>query len=463
MDLTFPQDEEAVVGAILIDPDGVLPPLVEALRGEDFSDPTLRHLFEAARDLFLAKKPVDPVTIGAAAGASEEYGKLASGIMARTPTAANVMEYAEIVRRNAQLRELQSVGWALSQCCNVTEARELMSRAAAASSDRRDTGCRSWQDLAKAFMAELDQPPDEYLELGIPELTKAAKIQAGQYIILGAYNSVGKTALALQIAFSMAASGKRVGFFSLETQDRLLARRIFAQQTGASLSRIQEHRLWDEEIRRSADLVEDSWDYELMFFQAAGFSPADIRARTLSQRLEVVFVDYVQLLASSAENPVQELRSVSMQLHTMAQQLGVTVVALSQVTLPEKSRKTGVRPPLRKENLRESQQLANDADVVLLLDLSDPEDYESNRVLLMDKNKDVGQARLLLAFDGPRLRFSYMPPFRDPRQQAAEDRNRTMDENRSKRRAAEAARQEFVDEQEAAFRELEGGKEGLPF
>ena len=70
MDLNFPQAEAAVLGAILIDPDGVLPPLLEQLRPEDFESAPLRHLFEAARDLYLARKPVDPVTIGAAAGAS---------------------------------------------------------------------------------------------------------------------------------------------------------------------------------------------------------------------------------------------------------------------------------------------------------------------------------------------------------------------------------------------------------
>ena len=89
MDLTFPQAEEAVIGAILIDGDAVLPELMQTLRAEDFSDQTLRHLFEAAAALWTEKKPVDPVTIGAALGMSDSYGQIAAAIMERTPTAAN--------------------------------------------------------------------------------------------------------------------------------------------------------------------------------------------------------------------------------------------------------------------------------------------------------------------------------------------------------------------------------------
>lgn len=457
MDLNFPQAEAAVLGAILIDPDGVLPPLLEQLRPEDFESAALRHLFEAARDLYLARKPVDPVTIGAAAGASAEYGQVAQHLMEVTPTAANVLEYAEIVRRRAQLRGIRSAALELLDCEDLDAARALISKAAEASADRRREEGRSWRELATAFMESLDEKPDEYLDLGIPELTKAARVQLGQYVVLGAYNSVGKTALALQIAFALARSGRRVAFFSYETADKLLVRRVFSQQTQTRMSKIQEHRLSGEEIKSAVALVEQSWDYTLDFINAAGFTAADVRARTLAGRYDVIFLDYVQLVADAAESPALQVRAVSMALHTMAQQLGCLVVVLSQVTLPPRDNK-GRRPPLRKENLRESQQLANDADVVLLLDLSDPDDYESNRILRMDKNKDVGQARLLLGFDGPRLTFEYLQPPDESR-----ERNEKMDANREKRRAKAKAEEARREDQESAFREMEGGEEGLPF
>lgn len=458
MDLNFPQAEAAVLGAILIDPDKVLPRLVEDLRPEDFFDPTLRHLFSAARDLYLSKKPVDPVTIGAAAGASDAYGAVAAQLMATTPSAANVNEYAAIVRDRAQLRDLQAAGLELSQCRTLDEARAAISRAADLSADTRKAESRLWRDVAMAFVESLSKEPDEYLDLGIDKLTETARIQAGQFVVLGAYNSVGKTALALQMAFAIAKSGKRVGFFSLETLDLLLARRIFAQQTGTRLMSFQAHTLQDDELRRSADLIDRSWDYYLEFFPAAGYTAADIRARTLSHRLDIAFVDYVQLMASEGESPALQVRASSMGLHTMAQQLGVTVFALSQVTLPPRDQR-GRRPPLRKENLRESQQLANDADVVFLLDLSDPDDYESNRVLMMDKNKDVGQARMLLRFDGPRVTFAYQPPLSD----GGDERIAAMDRNREERKRKRAVQLAEAEAEESVFEELEGRGEDLPF
>lgn len=462
MDLTFPQAEEAVIGAILIDGDAVLPELMQTLRAEDFSDQTLRHIFEAAAELWSAKKPVDPVTIGAALGVSDSYGQIAAAIMQRTPTAANATEYAAIVRERAQLRTLQSVGLSLANCSTLDEARELFSRAATLSGERGSMRARKWRDLAMEFMSSLDAKPDEYLSLGIPQLTDAARVQRGQYVVLGAYNSVGKTALSLQMAFALADSGLRVGYFSLETADELLTRRVFAQQAQTRMRAIQDHRLSKEEVLRSTEVTERSWNYELELIEAAGCTVAEIRAATLAKRLEVIFIDYVQLL-TTGDNITQELRGVSIALRTLAQTLGVTVVVLSQVTLPQRDPKKKQRPYLTKENLRESQQLANDADVVLLLDLSDPNDYESNRVLLMDKNKDVGQARMLLRFDGPRLTFSYLPPIRDSEQEKADARNAIMDANRAKRQEKEAAAGKDAIDGQGTFEALPDNGEGLPF
>ncbi len=464
MDLNFPSAEASVIGALLIDPDPVAPRVMQQLRPEDFGDPTLRHLFEAARELYLAHKPIGAGTLGKFAGDGDGYAETAGRIMRMTPTAANVDEYAAIVRRDAQLRKLRLAGLQLAESRDLDEARAVFAEAAAASGDTRSSKCRSWKELAGEFFDLLSEQPDEYLDLGIPELTQAARVQKGQFVVLGAYNSVGKTALSLQMAFAIARSGKRTGYFSLETKDRLLARRVFAQQADARMSRIQGHRLRDDEMRRAVSLADQTADIPLIFFDAAGDSVADIRAAAIAHRLDVLIVDYAQIVEAPGESPALQVRAVSIALHALAQQLNAAVIALSQVTLPQLNSK-GQRPPLRKENLRESAQLANDADVVLLLDLSDPNDYESNRVLTMDKNKDAGRARMLLSFDGPHLRFAYQPPLEDPETEAARERTEKMDRNLADRRAAEARKAKAVIEgQSSAFSEL-GPQEGgaLPF
>lgn len=464
MALTFPQAEAAVVGSLLIDPDRVMPILAEALLPEDFGDATLRHLYDAARGLWLNGRPVDAVTIGAAAGSPQDYAEVASELMETTPSASSVESYAEIVRHDAQLRALRTIGVQLAACGDLSEARALAQKAADATGDRRSESGRMWRDLATEYFAHMSDPPQPWLDLGIPELSRAVRMRAGQFVVLGAYNSVGKTAFALQMAFAMAASGKRVGFFSLETPADTLTQRVIAQQTGARMRDIMDHRCSDTDARAAMDLGQRSWDYPLTFYNASGWTVSDIRARCLAQRLQVAFVDYVQLLAGPGDNPALQVRAVSMGLHELAQQTGVTVIALSQVT-PQKNMNTGKRLPLRKEHLRESQQLSNDADIVLLLDLTDQEDYNSPRVLLIDKNKDVGRNGMTLAFDGPRLRFSYLPTVVENEEAPAKERTAKMDANREKKRKKEAEAEAAREADENAWvRMAEGaeGEEGLP-
>lgn len=463
MALSYPQAEAAVIGSILIDPDRVMPLLAQTLLPEDFGHAALRHLYETARGLWLAQKPVDPVTIGAAAGAPEDYAAVASELMEATPSASSVESYAEIVRQDAQLRTLRTLGVQLAACTDLTEARGIALRAADASGDRRRESGRLWRDLAMEFVQHLSDPPEPWLDLGIDQLSRDVRMQAGQFVVMGAYNSVGKTAFSLQMAYALAKSGKRVGFFSCETREKLLAQRVFAQQTQTRMTSIKDRTMTDDEIRRAMDLGQDSWDYQLRFYNASGWGISDLRARILSDRLEVAFVDYVQLLAGPGDNPALEVRAVSMGLHEIAQQLNVTVIGLSQVT--QTRNKDGKKLPLRKENLRESQQLANDADIVILLDLVDQDDYSSPRLLRVDKNKDFGQAQMVLAFDGPRLRFRYMPTVVENEEAPAKQRTAKMDANREKKRqkAAEAeAAREADDDAWVRMAESAEGEEGLP-
>ena len=97
------------------------------------------------------------------------------------------------------------------------------------------------------------------------------------------------------------------------------------------------------------------------------------------------------------------------------------------------------------------------------MDLADIKDYQSNRVLKVDKNKDGPCCRMLLRFDARKMRFEYQPPLTDPETVKAQERAAVMDRNREEKNAKAAAKKAEREAQEAAFRELEGGSEGLPF
>ena len=128
----------------------------------------------------------------------------------------------------------------------------------------------------------------------------------------------------------------------------------------------------------------------------------DIRAITMQRRYEAIFVDYVQLVDTEGKDRTESVCNTSIGLHRMAQQLGVTVFGLSQVTKPGEGRKT-----VSKDDLRESKQLTNDGEVILILSRSTEKDApENDRILTVDKNKDGPKIKTKLSFDPEHMTFS---------------------------------------------------------
>ena len=209
------------------------------------------------------------------------------------------------------------------------------------------------------------------------------------------------------MALSMAKGGESVGFFSYETDGDGVADRLLANAANVMLSRSKKKQLSEHDYQRvSAEgLRSDKVKFKLV--ESSGYSVDDIRAEVLIHRFSVIFIDYVQLIpAGRTEDRWQVVTAVSMALHTMAQQLGVVVIGLSQVTPPEVNLKSGKRRMLRKSDLRESRQLVNDADVIMMMDLEDKSNPRSRRVLMIDKNKDGPLAKIYLNFDPDYMRFT---------------------------------------------------------
>lgn len=141
----------------------------------------------------------------------------------------------------------------------------------------------------------------------------------------------------------------------------------------------------------------------------------------------------------------------------------MTVIGLSQVTVPETDKK-GNRRYIGKDDLRESRQLKQDADVILLLDLADPRDRDSNRVLQIEKNRDGPLAHLVLSFDPSRMRFSYVPPLEGTEEIASRERTEAMDRNRAERLRREAEKDAPPIQGQTHFEDLDDEDDGdLPF
>lgn len=407
MELTQYYDAQlAVLGSLLIEPDKLAGKIFHLVREEDFSAAELRHIFGAAKQVFLSGAPLDAVTICDRAGSS--YAPAIRQAMDVTPTTVNVAEYIRILQDAARLRRLNDLAAEMAEAATWEEGRQVLERAARMLSDRPGRKASTYTELIGRYLdRQNDETPPWRLDWGIQALNKNLAPSPGWFVILGADSSVGKTALALQMAMSMARAGEKVGFFSYETSRDGIIDRLLANAASVRLRQSKDKSLTDNDFARVSSEGMRAGKIPLTVIESAGYTVDDLRSEILAERYSVVFVDYVQLVpAGKKADRWQVVTEVSMALHSMAQELGVVVIGLSQVTPPEANQKTGTRRGLRKGDLRESRQLINDADVIMMMDLEDPNNPASRRVLLIDKNKDGPLAKVYLTFDPEYMRFS---------------------------------------------------------
>ena len=394
--------QRAVIGSLLIDPEHVAGLIFATARRELFGHAGYRHVFDAAAGIWADRRPVDPVTIAAAAG--DEYVGLLRDAMELTPTAANVEIYLGILRKEARLHALQSAAGQILAAKSEAEAAAIWDKMSQTLLGAEQVRRRSFTDCISDYLDRMNDPePPDYLSFGISQLDKQLNVSRGKFVILAADSSVGKTALALQFAHHMARSGKRVGFFSLETDSDTLTDRLMAetQVAGISLPRSKARALSRVDYDRAVQAGDQSQKMHFDLIDRVS-KLEEIRMTTVAVGYDVIFVDYLQIIDAPGDKRWDIVTGISIYLHRMAQALGVTIIALSQITPPDK---TGGRAPTM-DDLRESRQLKHDADVILILT---PDDVVPGcRRLTIAKNKDGKRnLRLLLAFDPEHLTFSY--------------------------------------------------------
>lgn len=398
------QAQTAVIGAMMID-EKCLGDVFQATSAEMFSDSTLRHIYEAARGLWLEHRPVDPVTVAdACGGAGKAYVETIANAMQVTPTAANVLEYADICRQGLLMSRYREAAYELLGAPTAEECTEIWNRLGKELMGAKKVRSVTLQEAIVRYLDRMndDTPPDT-LSLGIERLDKLLHIGRGKFVILAADSSSGKTALALQFAYHIADSGKKVGFFSLETDNDTLTDRLMAetQVAGIALPRTKAKALSSADYNRAMNAGMHSAKVNLELIDNCE-TVDEIRAVTIQKGFDVIAVDYLQLIDEPGEKRWDTVTKISMGLHRMAQTLGVTVIGLSQVTPPDKSG----NKHLTMDDLRESRQLKHDADVILILEPCD--EYPNGRTLTVAKNKDGRRNRgMKLDFDPEHMTFSY--------------------------------------------------------
>ena len=400
------QAQQSVLGSVLID-DRCASFLVFGLAEEDFCE-SYRSLYRAIRELYTTGKPVDPVAVLNVVG--DSYKDFIVQLMNITPTAANCKMYVDIVKQQSRVLKLRDTGLALSRISTEEEGTELLANAA--SETVRDDG-DVWS-LAQGFsdwMHRYQKKPD-YLDWFIPQLRRMIRAEKSDYFIVGARPSAGKSAFALQAALYWAVvCNKRVGFFSHETSREKLMDRLVACASGVPMDAIKERTLDDKQMAAVCSISSRINSAPLFLFSAAGRTVQQMQDRALYKRLDIVIVDYLQIVAAPGNDEYTQVTAVSKALHTMCQRFGIFCLALCQLSRT-KTDKSGHAQRPRLEDLRSSGQIEQDADGVFFLHpLEEP---DKPRELIIAKNKDGALSITKLAFDGARQQFRFIGKGQQP-------------------------------------------------
>lgn len=387
----------AVLGSALLDAK-VVPMVISGTCEEDFSGPCLA-VYKAIKALFLSGTPVDPLIVRDRLDKS--YTGFLTQLMEITPTAANVQHYIELCRNSRRLLALREAGEQLRDAEDLTAAADIVQQANAAVVERRSVRIVTMEDAMSSFFSR-HEGRKEYLTWPIDGLNDKLYAEPGDFIILGGYPSDGKSAMAIQMAYHMSQT-KRVGFFSLETNENKLFDRMMAHIARIPMENIKTNRLSSQHWEAAAKVSTEIMGRSLHYIPAAGMTVADIRAVSISNRYEVVFVDYLQLISGKGKDRFSVVTDISIGLHTMAQSTGIAVIALAQLSRPEKGKGKDTPPP-ELSSLRESGQIEQDADIVFMV--YRPQQDRDDRMLLIRKNKEGRLGSIALHFDGQYQTFS---------------------------------------------------------
>ena len=430
--------EQAVLGGLLLD-NQAWDRISDLISENDFYRADHRLIFEHILLLIDNNKPADVLTVAESIERSaklEEAGGQAylGSLSLNTPSAANIRRYAEIVRERAIMRQLATAGAEISDSAynpSGRDAAQLIDEAESKVFHIAEAGARSKQGFVKIdpLLTETVERIDMLysrenkndvigLATGYVDLDRMTSgLQAGELIIIAARPSMGKTALAMNIVEHVALELKKAAaVFSMEMSGSQLALRMIG-----SVGRVDQHKL------RSGTFEETEWpklvdavgklnDSNIHIDDTAGLNAMDVRsrARRLHRQcggLSLIVVDYLQLMSGNAsrreENRATEVAEISRALKSLAKELKLPVVALSQLNRSVESRQDK-RPMM--SDLRESGAIEQDADLILFIyrdEVYNPtnEASKGKAEVIIAKQRNGPTGPVTLTFIGRHTRF----------------------------------------------------------
>ncbi|QOJ18991.1 MAG: replicative DNA helicase [Phycisphaeraceae bacterium] len=429
--------EMSLLGSMMLDPT-VIGEVVQVLRtGDDFFKPAHGAIFDAIVELYDKHSRLDLIALHQllldrnlldSIGGQDYLAELAMSV----PSAAHADYYAALVRDKAMVRRLIRVAGdiihdAYTSSDKAADILDVAERQIFEISDHYDhsdfeTLHALLSDTLKRL--EKDEGPTCGLLTGFIDFDHlTGGLQPGELSILAARPSMGKTALALNMAENVASKGHPIGLFSLEMSKGQLVDRLIAGRSGVDVQKLRRNTLSKAELPQVSDACLELSQVPIIVDDMAAITLMQLRAKARRMRtkfnIEAIFIDYLQLitLGSRTESRQVEVSEISRGLKALARELEVPVVCMAQLNRGPEQRE-GHRPRL--SDLRESGSIEQDADVVLLLHREDyyhkeEPDYQPNNeaelIIAKQRNGPVGVAKL--HWNGRTTRFenlSYATP-----------------------------------------------------
>lgn len=431
------ESEQSVIGGLLIE-NAALDRVADILSASDFYRHDHRLIYQHINQLINSSKPADIITVAESLENSAELSGVGGiaylGALAQnTPSSANIRRYAEIVRERAVVRQLIEVSSGITDSAfnpqgrdakNLLDEAELKILKIAESDQRTSQGFASVQDLLPGVINRIDDLFQLDHSNGVTGISTGfldldaytSGFQPGDLIIVAGRPSMGKTAFSINIAENIALESKLpVAIFSMEMGSAQLVTRMIG-----SVGRLDQHRM------RNGTLEDDDWerltmavgklnDAPIYIDEGAGLNSFELRARARrlqrkTGQLGLIVIDYIQLMAGTSdkanENRATEISEISRSLKSLAKELNVPVVALSQL-----NRSLEQRPDKRPimSDLRESGAIEQDADLILFIYRDEVYNKDSDQkgtaeiIISKQRNGPIGSIRL--SFLGEHTRF----------------------------------------------------------
>lgn len=382
--------EKSVLGAMMLEPWAATQ--LARLTQEDFYYPANGQIFACMLELFRENKPIDFLTLNDALekrGVLESLGGIDYLIELGNfvPSAVNVEHYVDMVLERSLLRQLIKAAAKISEECyeGAKETKAILREAEKAifTLSQREIRKRDFVPMSAAVeeayrrAEQLLENPDEDngLSTGFPSLDfKLGGMQPAQLILIAARPSMGKSAFAMNIAQFLATyRQKNVVVFSLEMPYEQLAQRVLSTGSKVPLTKIRSGGLEPEEWGKLADAVMEIGKTSILVDDSPGITIMEMLSKCrrvgLERRVDLIVIDYLQLISTTGEGPQrenrqQEISEMTRALKLMARELSVPVLLISQLSRAAEKRESH-RPVLA--DLRESGAIEQDADIVMFI------------------------------------------------------------------------------------------------